>query len=49
MPDFDSVQILILSSIDWDAAWQRHQIFASQLAAAGHDIFFVENLRERYF
>ena len=43
MPGFDSVQILILSSIDWDAAWQRHQIFASQLAAAGHDVFFVEN------
>jgi glycosyltransferase involved in cell wall biosynthesis len=36
-------QIVVLSSIDWGAAWQRHQIFASQFAAAGHDVFFVEN------
>lgn len=36
-------QIVILSSIEWDAAWQRHQVFASQWAAAGHDVFFVEN------
>lgn len=43
MPGFDRVQILVLSSIDWDAAWQRHQIFASRLAAAGQDVFFVEN------
>jgi glycosyltransferase involved in cell wall biosynthesis len=42
-PGFDQAQILILSSIDWDSAWQRHQIFASQLAQAGHDVFFVEN------
>ncbi len=43
MPDFNRVQILILSSIEWGAAWQRHQIFASQLAEAGHEVFFVEN------
>ncbi|MFI5348044.1 MAG: hypothetical protein ACHQ2Z_00750, partial [Elusimicrobiota bacterium] len=36
-------QVVILSSIDWDTAWQRHQIFASQLADAGHDVFFVNN------
>lgn len=43
MSGFDRAQILILSSIDWDSAWQRHQIFASQLAADGHEVFFVEN------
>lgn len=36
-------QIVVLSSIDWGAAWQRHQIFASRFAAAGHEVFFVEN------
>jgi glycosyltransferase involved in cell wall biosynthesis len=36
-------QILILSSIDWNSAWQRHHIFAAQFAAAGHEVFFVEN------
>ena len=36
-------QILILSSIEWDAAWQRHQAFARQWAEAGHEVFFVEN------
>lgn len=39
----DSSQIVVLSSIDWEAAWQRHQIFATQLAEAGHEVFFVEN------
>ena len=42
-PDFDRAQFVILSSIDWDAAWQRHQIFASRLAEAGHQVFFVGN------
>ena len=28
-------QILILASIDWGAAWQRHQAVASALAAGG--------------
>lgn len=36
-------QVVILSSIDWRSAWQRHQIFASQFAAAGHEVFFIEN------
>lgn len=36
-------QILILSSVEWDSAWQRHQVFATQWAAAGHEVFFVEN------
>ena len=36
-------QVVILSSIDWDTAWQRHQIFAAQLAEAGHEVFFVNN------
>lgn len=40
--------VVILSSVDWDAAWQRHQSFAAQWAKAGHRVFFVENtgLRE---
>lgn len=42
-PDFSGAQVVVLSSIDWDAAWQRHQIFADQLAEAGHEVFFVEN------
>jgi len=36
-------QIVILSSIDWDTAWQRHQIFAAAFAAGGREVFFVEN------
>jgi len=36
-------QIVVLSSIDWDTAWQRHQIFAAAFAAEGREVFFVEN------
>ena len=36
-------QVLILSSIDWDTAWQRPQIFAAAFAAAGREVFYVEN------
>ncbi|MBI5211308.1 MAG: oligosaccharide flippase family protein [Elusimicrobia bacterium] len=36
-------QIVFISSIDWGAAWQRHQIFARQFALAGHEVFFIEN------
>jgi hypothetical protein len=36
-------QIVVLSSIDWNTAWQRHQLFAAQFAEAGHEVFFVEN------
>jgi glycosyltransferase involved in cell wall biosynthesis len=43
MPELSGAQVLILSSIEWNAAWQRHQIFASQFASAGHEVFFVEN------
>ncbi len=43
MTSFEQLQFVIISSIDWDSAWQRHQIFAWQLAAAGHDVFFIEN------
>lgn len=35
--------IVVISSIDWDAPWQRHQIFASQFSDAGHEVFFIEN------
>lgn len=40
---FASAPVVVLSSIDWDTAWQRHQIFASQFAAAGRKVLFVEN------
>ena len=40
---FDKAQVVVLSSIDWSAAWQRHQIFAAQFAARGHEVFFIEN------
>lgn len=36
-------QVVILSSIDWDTAWQRHQAFAAAFAARGDEVFFVEN------
>lgn len=32
-----------MSSIDWDTAWQRHQIFAAAFALEGREVFFVEN------
>ena len=36
-------QVVFLASIDWGAAWQRHQAFAAALAAEGRQVFFVEN------
>jgi O-antigen/teichoic acid export membrane protein len=36
-------QVVVLSTIDWDTAWQRHQIFAAAFAARGDEVFFVEN------
>ena len=36
-------QVVVLSSIDWDTAWQRHQIFAAAFAASGREVFFIEN------
>lgn len=42
-PSRKKEQVVVLSSIDWDTAWQRHQIFASGFAAAGREVFFVEN------
>ncbi|MDD5301915.1 MAG: oligosaccharide flippase family protein [Elusimicrobia bacterium] len=35
--------VVVLSSVEWDAAWQRHHAFAAQWARAGHRVFFVEN------
>ena len=40
---FRNAQIVVLSTIEWTDAWQRHQIFASQFAADGRELFFVEN------
>ena len=37
------LDVVILSSIDWDTAWQRHQIFAAAFAIEGRAVFFVEN------
>jgi O-antigen/teichoic acid export membrane protein/glycosyltransferase involved in cell wall biosynthesis len=39
--------VVILSSIEWDATWQRHHAFAAQWAKAGHRVFFVENTGSR--
>lgn len=39
----EKTPVVILSSIEWSAAWQRHQAFARQWALAGHEVFFVEN------
>ena len=39
--------VVILSSVDWDAAWQRHHAFAEGWARAGHRVFFVENTGSR--
>lgn len=44
-----SKQVVFLSSIDWDAAWQRHQALASSFAQAGWQVFFVENTGFRNF
>ena len=45
-PDVSSARpfdVVILSSVEWDAAWQRHHAFAALWARAGHRVFFVEN------
>lgn len=42
-------QVLIVSSIDWAAAWQRHQAFAAAFAAEGAEVFFIENTGFRDF
>ena len=39
--------VVVLSSVDWDAAWQRHHAFAALWAKAGHRVFFVENTGTR--
>lgn len=36
--------VVILSTIDWDFLWQRHQIFATHFAKSGHQVIFVESL-----
>ena len=35
--------VVILSSVEWNAAWQRHHAFAAQWASSGHHVFFIEN------
>lgn len=47
--NLSEAEVVILSSIDWDFLWQRHQAFASQLAASGAKVFFVENTGFRSF
>ncbi|HAH05438.1 MAG TPA: hypothetical protein DCM05_02755 [Elusimicrobia bacterium] len=42
-PFLQGRQIVLLSSVDWSAAWQRHHAWAEQFAAAGAEVFFVEN------
>ena len=36
--------VVILSSINWDFLWQRHQVFATHFATAGHRVVFIEGL-----
>ncbi len=43
MSQFEKAPVVILSSVEWNAAWQRHQIFAAQWAERGRDVFFIEN------
>ena len=45
--DAAAPDIVVLSNVDWDAAWQRHQAFAECWAKAGHRVFFVENTGSR--
>ena len=40
---FSGKQVLMLSSVDWGSAWQRHQVLATALSEAGAEVFFVEN------
>lgn len=40
---FAGRQVVILASIDWSSAWQRHQAWAAAFAAQGAEVFFVEN------
>ncbi|MBI5202597.1 MAG: glycosyltransferase [Elusimicrobia bacterium] len=42
-------QVVFLASIEWSAAWQRHQALASQFAEAGWEVYFVENTGFRDF
>jgi uncharacterized SAM-binding protein YcdF (DUF218 family)/glycosyltransferase involved in cell wall biosynthesis len=37
------VDVLCISSIDWDFIWQGHQEIMSTLAAEGHRVLFIEN------
>jgi uncharacterized SAM-binding protein YcdF (DUF218 family)/glycosyltransferase involved in cell wall biosynthesis len=37
------VDVLCLSTIDWDFIWQGHQEIMSTLAAQGHRVLFIEN------
>jgi O-antigen/teichoic acid export membrane protein/glycosyltransferase involved in cell wall biosynthesis len=36
-------QVVFLASIDWDAAWQRHQALAKNFSEAGATVYFIEN------
>ncbi|MFH2201715.1 MAG: hypothetical protein ABIJ96_01230, partial [Elusimicrobiota bacterium] len=47
--DLRGRQVVFLASIDWDAAWQRHQVLASCFARNGCEVFFVENTGFRDF
>ena len=38
---FEKSEVLMMSEIDWDYLWQRHQIFASQYALKGHRVTYV--------
>ena len=42
-----SFDVVVLSSMEWGAAWQRLHTFAAQWAKAGHRVFFVESSGSR--
>src|SRR3989338_1603432 len=42
-PFLNDRRVVFLSSIDWDAAWQRHQVLAAAFADAGAKVLFIEN------
>jgi glycosyltransferase involved in cell wall biosynthesis len=43
----DSTSVVILSSVEWNFTWQRHQILATALAARGFQVVYVDPLPKR--
>jgi hypothetical protein len=41
------LDIILISSIDWDFNWQGHQEIAKRLAEAGNRVLYIENMGVR--